>query len=215
MASKTWSAWLDEVLLLVPGCLIPVAENAIRNAAIEFCRRTNAWRYDADPIVVVAGVADYDLDVPSGSGAALIRSAEFTTSGGALAMLDPKSPDQLDEIMPGWKTEQSAVVYYTSPSPDVITLAGLPEEAGTLKLVLALVPTRASTGIDQSIHEQHLDAITHGAAARLMAMPKKPWSDPNMAAYHAGEFANVITGTKVSAARGNTRAPIRTRGYYK
>ena len=62
MPTYTTRSFLDIVNRLspsVPGCPTPVIEQYVRDAAIEACERTLAWRYEQPKIRLVPGAHDY------------------------------------------------------------------------------------------------------------------------------------------------------------
>jgi hypothetical protein len=208
------AGFLNEVMPDVPGCPVAMAINALRNATIDFCTRTQAWRASLDPINVVAATATYALAAPAAYPLADIGEIQKV-------MLDdteiyPSNPVQLDAWFSQWRTLSTmGVAFYTRPDDERITLASLPDAAGVLQVEVSLVPARDATGMDTALYKRHLEAVAHGAKARLMAIPKKPWSDPATASYHLDEFNKAISGASVKAAQGNTNAPIRCKSYSK
>jgi hypothetical protein len=70
-----WEDFLREVLPEVAGCPVQIAENAIRNAAIEFCNQSRVWRERIVDVPLVADTATSTLDTTGASAAANI----FTT----------------------------------------------------------------------------------------------------------------------------------------
>ena len=57
--------FLPWILGDVPGCPDIVAQRAVVAAAKEFCEGSNVWNVLTDPIVLVDGLAGYDLDIPT------------------------------------------------------------------------------------------------------------------------------------------------------
>lgn len=232
MATTTFSSFLPGILVDVPSCPDIAVEREVRNAAIEFCRRSFAWRQQIDPIPVVAGTGEYSLDSPiQGARIVKIYDVVLTTpqTDPAFApdvrQLFPKTVQALDAANPGWRYPQTQLTsnlnvistnWYTQDSPASILLAGVPALDGSLAILASLVPTMTATRMDAWVAEQYYEAICHGAKARLMAVPQKPWSNPPLAGYHAGEFDKAISGANVEAATSfQSDAPIRTTSYSK
>ena len=59
-----YTNFLDYVLPDAPGCTNEVALLAIKNTVIEFCEKTLILQQDHDPVTLVRGVVDYDLEPP-------------------------------------------------------------------------------------------------------------------------------------------------------
>jgi hypothetical protein len=89
-----------------------------------------------------------------------------------------------------------------------------PDLEGNLRLLCALKPTRASTSFPTLLYERYVETIAHGAKARVMLIPKKPYSDPAMGAYHQQMFNGLVAEARIRVARGNTRGPLRTHTVY-
>lgn len=235
MATMLFSEFLSGILVDVPGCPDFAIEREVRNAAIQLCRRSLAWRKQMAPITVVANTGAYSLVSPDAQ-SRVVKIYDVTlstpSSDPAIAQPDirillPKTVQYLDSLNPTWRQSQAQALaasylsivptlFYTQDSPDTILLAGIPVLAGSMTILASLVPTLTATGVDSWVAEQHYEGIIHGAKARLMAIPQKPWTDPALAAWHAGEFDKAIASANVEAAAGfQADAPIRVTSYSK
>lgn len=219
MSTIQYSDYLPSILVDVPGCPDVAVERDVRNAAIDFCRRSLAWRKQLAPIAVVALTNTYAL-VGSIAGSRVIKvhDAILTSANGDVTSLLSKTPQALDAADPRWRTAQSNVNtgWFTQDEPDSIILAGMPQYDGTLTVLAAFAPTLVSTGFDGWIGEQYFEAIIHGAKARILAAPQKPWSNPQLAIWHEAKFDLAISEARIEAANAyQSDAPIRTTGQYK
>jgi hypothetical protein len=232
MATTLFSDFLSGILVDVPGCPDIAVEREIRNAAIQLCRRSLCWRQQLDPVAVFANIGAYTLDSPQFEARVIkIYDVVLTTPSvdplfaPDLRQLHPKTVQWLDAQNPSWRYPQANLTanyqymqpqYYTQDDASQILLAGVPIMAGSLTILASLVPLMTATGMDSWVAEQHYEAIVHGAKARLMAIPQKPWTDFNAATWHITEFDKAISGASVEAAQGfQSDAPIRTTGYSK
>ncbi|HEY6044772.1 MAG TPA: hypothetical protein VIU43_07720, partial [Nitrosospira sp.] len=59
--------------------------------------------------------------------------------------------------------------------------------------------------------DEYRETIIHGALARLMLSPKKPYMNVQLAQYHDQQFAIRMADAGMRAARSYIRAPLRTR----
>lgn len=205
----SFDEFLTEVLPDVNGCPDPSAINAVRNAAIEFCTRGNVWKVEMEIFQTESGVIAYDLDSPV-NGARIIQVMAAFLDG---MEIKPRTEDSLDAGMPGWRTIAGKPTFFFQPTPELISLASVPDGTYTVSGIVALCPTRKAGGIERFIYEQYLDVIASGAKARLMMMPGVPWSNPELAAFHDAQFNTGVAAGNVEAARGFSRAPIRTTSY--
>lgn len=183
----------------------PVLLSAVRAAAAEFCRETLAYRVDLDPLMVVAGTAEYELDPPDME-TRIITPLFVSLDGNELVETCE------DEMPRGWRTGNSgrprsylvmnaqALWLYPAPSEDSAT--GLFVRA-------AVKPTTGSTGAEDFLLEDHGETIAHGAVARILEIPQKAWSDAQLSVYHAGKFRDGLAVTKLRSRKGNTTADLR------
>lgn len=201
----------DEVLPEVPGASPELAVNEIRNAIIEFCQGSWCWRYTMDPAPVLAGLNGYELDPPPGAevAQALIVSVEGKP-------LDPKGQGDLVALCPDWATRRDTPKWYLTDDPAQLTLAPVPDRKipGGLVVTVALQPTRASTSFPTWIWSRYFRALSAGAKAELMAMPKKPWTSPELYSLYRGRFEAAMASAKVESQQSLSRAPMRTTSYH-
>lgn len=209
MTSVTYDSFFPEVLPYVHDCPEIVAINAIRNTCIEFCDKSHYYIFEHDPIVGLAGVSSYDLDLPTGTTAARILDAWYDNN-----TLEPKSEDDLKRIFPlNWRTMEGQPSFYMSYVPDTVIISPTPSitETGALTLLVAIKPTRASTTIDSTIYERWAEQIGFGARARLYDTPNQPYADPAQAVKFRGWFESAIGEAKIERNRGLTRTTLRVR----
>jgi hypothetical protein len=200
---KLWSDFYDLMMPNLPGCPLMMMDNALRQSAISFCEQSLAWRWEHPGIPIVAGTGAYAFTPPVG---AVVDSIIH-------AALD----DEEIESQPGESDiaitdcrNQSGVPRYVLGGSAAVTLVPAPNAAGTLTMAVALKPSPASTGIDDSQFDEYREAIIHGGLARLMLSPKKPYTHMQLAAYHQQQFSIKTAAAGLRASRSHTRAPLRT-----
>lgn len=201
MAALT--ALRPEVLPHVSECPIPIVDDAILKAVIEFCNRSRAYRFSPSAISVVAGTANYAVsDLPAGMVIAWLLAAELDDD--PLDLLDPGTIPQ------SWATEtgspSTAIVY----SETTIGLRKAPDAAGSLSVKLALRPALTATTYPDEFHNLYQERIAAGALAKLYAQPNRPWSNPLLVADCRSRFDSGILDAEYRADRGNSNAPGRT-----
>ena len=156
----------------------------------------------------------YPITVPSGT--AFVKGLQAWLND---APIDPISPDDLDNefnntsfgwVGVNWRTDVNLPTRFYFPDDKTVGLALPPATTGVLRINAALKPARASTTLPQWIWERYVETIAHGAKAKIMLIPKKPYSDKETGAFHMDKFNGGIDDARVSAARGRTRAPLRT-----
>jgi hypothetical protein len=209
--AKTWEKWYDEVLPDVPHCPQPVAKNAIRNAAIEFCERSFVYQADHPAIAAVQDQGEYTY--APGTGLKVVRPEMVWYDK---KQLTPMTRDDLDRLYAYWPDESGTPIYFVQEQLEKLIVVPKPAAAlaDAIRLKVSVKPTRASVDIDDAMHEKYLEAIACGAKARLFAMKKKPWTDNELAVYHKQMFDAAIATARLHAARGHTRARMRVRAHF-
>lgn len=191
MPLTAWDAFLPHVLVDVPQCPNPVAEHAIKMAAIEFCARSRIHQYEHPTVNVLADTHTYAFVPPTETVVVEILQAWFDE-----LRIWPKQPDALVHMYRDWKTaEAQKPNYVTQMDERNFRLVPIPTVAlaGGVTMDVALKPTLAATGLETRLYEEYVETIAHGAKWRLMEKPKQGWSDPQLASYHKRMFEEAVT----------------------
>jgi hypothetical protein len=200
---KLWSDFYDLVVPDLPGCPFAAVDSALRQAAITFCEQSLAWEYVHPSVSVVAGTAAYAFIPPAGAVVHAITYAELD---------DKEIESHVGEScirIARWR-HQTGTPEYILGGPAFLTLVPEPCADGTLAMVVALKPAPSSTGVDDTQYNEHREAIVHGAMARLMSSPKKPYTDPQLAQHHAQQFTIKTAAAGMRVANSHARAPLIT-----
>lgn len=135
------------------------------------------------------------------------------------APIDPIPQDDLDNefnnttfgwVGVNWRTDVNLPSRWYMPDDTTVGLALAPSAGGNLRILAALKPSRASTTFPTWIYERYIETIAHGAKARLLMVPKKPYTDLKLGAYHGEQFNGLVGEARIRAARSNTRGALRT-----
>jgi len=135
------------------------------------------------------------------------------------APIDPISQDDLDNefnntsfgwVGVNWRTDVNLPTRWYMPDDGTVGLLMPSNAAGNLRILAALKPTRASTSFPTLLYERYIETIAHGAKARIMLIPKKPYSDAQTGAWHQQMFDGLVGEARIRVARANTRGPLRT-----
>ena len=203
-----WEQFLKEVLPDVKGCPVTIAENAIRNAVIDFCNQSRVWREDAAPISLVQGTSAYTIDVsavdPAGEAQIVtVHKVRLTDSNIPL----PALPLQYADDFITQTAEQRPEWFYCKSPPQIVFGPAAPDAAyTTAELKVVLKPTRDATQAPDFIYNDWLEEIAHGAKYRLMAMEGRPWAAVDMVSYHRREFVTGWTEARIRDVKGNVQS---------
>lgn len=169
-----YSALVGEILPDVLGCPDITIERAVRDAAVEFCDRTLVYTVDQEPMVVQAGIAEIDLDIPSGTRLVQVLRAQIGRN-----RLDRVSREDLYNSGRDWKNEPGRPVAITFETELSVRLVPVPSErlVEPLYIRFAVTPTMASTSLPDAVGERYFKELVNGAKASLLMMPGVPWAN--------------------------------------
>lgn len=97
----------------------------------------------------------------------------------------------------------------TQLGPDRFVVLPTPDQTYPLRMFLALKPRRTATSMDEVPFNELEDAIFHRTLQDLMSIPKNPWTDLELAAYHARQYKYLANEARARAELTNMRADVR------
>lgn len=209
MTTRTFASLATRLAPSVPGCPQPVIEQYIRDAAIEACERTLAWRYQQPPIRLTQGVFEYPYETPTET-----EVHAFITASINGEKVGVKTLDDISDIYPGWpspdSTKRSDPRYILQIDQDNFAVAPVPDGTKTydVNMIVALKPLRTATGMDKTAFDDLENVIMHGALQHLLVMPDKNWSDRELATYHAKQYLSKTVERRARANIGAGRASV-------
>jgi len=209
VATRLFSDLVNRVAPNAPGCPQPVLITFIRTAAIDACERTLAWRFEQPAVRLTPAVENYPYEPVSGAEVHAIITASINGVNAPSITLEsahrlyPKYPDNST-------AELGTPKYIVHVDPDTFWVARLPNSSPTYDVVmfLALKPLPSATGMDTSVMDELETVIFHGALQNLLTMPERTWSDKELAAYHAKQFAFRISERRARVNVGAGRAVL-------
>lgn len=210
MAIVPYTQWLPYVQVNVPDCPKALIVEAIRQKVIEFCQRSLFLRQELDGFYTVADDNEYDLSPPVDNNIAQLLMLKVNKRE-----LEPKTQDDMEEIYQEWRDQSGEPSYFFLKNTNTAILVPKPMGVYPVRILVALKPTQAAQGVDESIFEEYKDAIKYGALAYLMLMAEKTWSNPNMSAFYQSQFDAAIQESKMRAEQGYAhRKTFRTKAHY-
>lgn len=206
------SVFIPEVAVEVPECPQVLIEHHAVRAIARFCKETRRLRETLAPIDIVAGTSEYAV-VPSSNLLKVVRVEAVWVDG---ELLYPVTEAELDAEIPEWRTEAGPPSLYAWID-EKIRLYPTPESASTDGLVVrisyTLDLTKQHTSFESLLYQEYGDGLASGIKARLMAIPKKAWSEPKLALFHENAFRVAVAQAKMDGAGGLTKTRLRTKVY--
>lgn len=187
-------------------------------AAIEFCEQTKAWR---ESFAVTFDAQNHDITPFTYAVIHQFETADFDDGSGASYRLTP-APYYASTPADRDPSTTSIPFYITQPTPDTITL--IPYGEGFVDIEAIMKPVSrprygvvdATTWQDRinvlptMLLDRYSEILAHGALARLLTMPAKPWSDPATGANRYLLFRTELDRLGNLNIRGQQRARVRT-----
>lgn len=202
------------VLPLVEGAPAPAVEDAILDAAVEFCTRTRLLRTFLDPLTLVPGTTEYELDPPEADSQIVDVTAAWLPEG----PLEPATRPELEELFPdGWAWRQvgttAEVRRFYCRLPGFIRLvpAVAAKAPRALRLEVAYAPTRSARELADVLLNRYAEQLANGALARLH-QHKAGYADAGRASAYLTAFEQACNGLADEGARGFARRRMRTGG---
>lgn len=201
---------IDDFLCLVRPYAATAPEPSIvrclREVARDYCAATFCWR-ETDRFTIAG--REEPVFIPADSEIVTIDEARLDGR-----RLEPVSLDWLDQHRPGWREENDEAAparWITQLQPDALMV--VPFVAGQLSVRLTLKPSLDAESLPSFLMSQFGEVIGKGAAGSLLMTPGE-WANPQLGAFLSDRFAAVLAAGKVIAAKGQQRAPLRTRPRY-
>lgn len=185
----------SDVLAVTPGISREFANNIILRTIAEFLTISGAWREVIGPAVARPGLQEYELEPTGGM---IIAMTELYYNKKQI----PFRQFAAASHPISWGTEE----LFSGPcgygiAPNKLALYSPNGEVDDkFSVVVAKTTCRDADKMPQEVATTWYEPIFDGILGKLYSQPKKPWSNPQMAAYHLRRFRN---GT--AAARDLTR----------
>ena len=180
--AKTFSSMTGLVAIHTPGAPNPLIEYALREAAIDLCRRGKCYR-DTQSLTLANAAFPYTISPPAGT--KVVKVLRVLADGKA-PPLSPIDEQEASRAQDDWKNTSGPLDSFVENPRGIVRLVPLPVTSAVLDVTIALEPSEAATDIPDDLWEKYHPAIVSGAIARLAIMPKRGWADAGLASLHAG-----------------------------
>lgn len=199
MAALT--AFAKHVQPEVPGCPQPIVHEAILQACIEFCERTEM--FDAVlPVDTVVGDNTYALTAATGYSAYKVL---FVRRGDS--PLDSSNRETFDAT-PALADAGEATHYYFDSTGQLV-LGPVPDTVETLSVKAVVVPAVDATTVPDALSARWMLAIAAGAKAKLYSQKNTAWYDPAEAQLKERDFSEAINKAAIALRAGRSGTMLR------
>ena len=207
MTMLTFDTLVRDIILYAPHCPEMVALHAAKMTTIDFCRRTQWWKYTSDPVDLTAAEANYDVEVPNGTEPITVVAAWYNDRPLWPMGFSTRNRFQFRNL----STHNGSPQAFAHDNPLQLTLMPVPkaDEAGALVMTVAIQPKRSSTGADRDMMERFFDALVNGSLARVLSIPNQPFTSPDTALLREKLYREEVTKAKIDANKALTAASLR------
>jgi hypothetical protein len=206
--------FVDNVRPDVPGCPDPAIENAVRDTIVEFCHKTwilqrefvyNSTVIDAYDELSNAPYLEFDgvrPIVPDVAMRPVVVLDVFVTKAEdedyvPLTLMDKRHTARRPYAYWESQTTTGLPTNYFAVATDAIRVYPVPSIDYYLTLRVAFKPKPLATEFDENLYDDWLEEISSGTKCRLFEMPKKGWTDYNVAAYEKIKFKTGIGRARI------------------
>lgn len=178
-----------------------VAEEAVRQTAIDLCERGGVWLHEAE-FTLQMGVPDYPIDIPE-----LTRLVCVTW-----VQVGPTTY----RAQPGSRSCRCGGYIVTIPHRDTILFHPTPYPVCPvwIKLEAWITPLQEACDLPDHLWQEYSDVIANGAASRLLQMPKQDWTNQGLANRLYTMYEAGVTRAKNKRVLENTQGPLMMTGSY-
>lgn len=156
----------------------------------EFYTKSTGWRDTVGPYVIARSIDEFDLNPVDQNSSVQFVHAAWLLGVTQVGQRTPLSVSQ--RMFQDVQTGQPRVFFTMTPSK--LQIWPIPERTygRVFYAYCTLIPTAGATILPDISFTHHLDALMSGTFARMYAMPKKPWTDKDLAAWHNRKYIQEI-----------------------
>lgn len=167
----------------------------VQRAVCDFCEISHYWQEEIGPLMPQLGADAYDIDAPRGS--SIVSVLHVSTADNELY----RSQDESVHYR-FWQSSSGSIEFYP-----IDELAGK-----SISIIGALKPEIDGNNFkfSETILRDYRDAIVAGAKAKLYLIPRKPWTDLNLAQVNSGLFQEKANEALRAKGRGFSKLPDRS-----
>lgn len=190
----------------------PVATHYVRQAAIDFCSRTRAWREVSE--FASTGAVSQALTVPAQSSLFEIERAWFRMSNTARwEQLERIPYTEIDQNQLTEAVAENAQAQVISQS-GYNTVTILPRTTGFCKVSMFLKPKSDADSLPDFLFADFMTTIADGALSYILLLPEQPFTNPSLAGIKLTMFNQACDAHFARNIRGQHRAPLRLKSSF-
>lgn len=204
-----WADFYPDILPSVNACPLPMVDHYLRQSARALCTQSRRLKV-ACGLATEKEVPTYALDVDAGVNPEVdvVKVLACAIDGMALSTTTQHSLKRVA----GWERQCGQPEhFYLVENDRTLRLWRTPNAVYEVSLMLCLKPGMKAQGIESWFADLYRTPIVSGALSALMMLPKKEWSDANLAMFHDELFTRGVIAATADALRDGVLFPMRTR----
>lgn len=195
--------FIPQVQQAVQKCPVPLMVNALRQAAIDFCKEAKVWKQSDITFSTAAGTSAYVLAAPANSDICSIVMVKYGDD-----RLLPVFNEEMDELP---SSDSGQPTRFTFEEPMTVTFWPTPDAVGTVTVKAALQPVYNASQVPDFLLSRYKEGIVARAKAELMKIPDKPWTDFGLSQACEQDFKRAVNEATISVNKGGTRKSMTVR----
>ena len=195
------------VLIEAPSCSAMLAERVIMEAARDFCRETDAIRRSVAGSLA-ANEPEFTLTLPAG--VSLINLISVFVDDRKLKLVTT------EEARASADWNRAGTPRTVCRTGNTLRFSPMPSEVMAIEVFYSASPDSLTLTLDDELVERWGDVLVWGALGRLLTMPQRAWTNPQLAIHYAALYRMKLDDIRQRAESDNQRGittTIRYGGY--
>jgi hypothetical protein len=202
-----WADFAPEVIVALKDVPQDMAENYIRQSAIDLAERSQVLIREVD-ILMQGCVTEYPIDLPT---CERVVSIQQVCANQTNACACKPSVRVSTSARCAVNTGIGMTTVWFSQAPDRMHVENA-IDGTTIRLRVAVAPRRDSCEVAKLFYEVYHEAVVDGALARLLKIKSASWYDPQLSMSYKADATAGITASGIDRLTGGVRGPFPMRG---
>lgn len=202
------------VMPYAEGASEMLVEQFLIDTAIDFCSKTLIVQRDLDPMSMIPGIVEYDLDQPAQQKIHMLMRAFHGANPIEIVTQDMAASNPAH--YGNWFYAGAVVpegtptaIFQKNEKTLLVNRAPHALEPIIITISAALKPARNATQLDDILFDDYAQTLALGTAAKLLMLPGKAFTNPNTAVVYDTQYQQQRSLAQLRAAtsfgRGETR----------
>lgn len=199
------SHFYPHVMPFAAGASEMLVEQYLVSTAIDFCANSLIVQADLDPLSLIPGIVEYELDNPGQQKIHMLmhayhgaRELEIVTAD--MAHANPAHYGNWFYAGAEVPTGTPSQIFQKNERTVLVNRAPHDLEPIILTLSAALKPDRRATQLADILFDDYADTLALGVASKLLMLPNQAFSNPQLAAVYGAQYAQQRAAAQLRAA---------------